>query len=824
MGSLSTESTPRERLARIVTLLSRTRMFWRSAAAIAATGLVISLALALHAKRVWRSETTVLYRDGVQPAMSDGESATARAARLGPKLKDLLYARPNLEQVLREYDLFPEKTRRSVLDGVEEMVLATGFRARASDSYVISFSYEDPVIAQKVAARLADRMIDEYNRQNLDTATLTRNFLGRKLEEATARADDASRALATFLAEHPQFQWGGADSPYAPVPVIPGMPAPRAMGPRSTAPGDPTLRALERDLSRVESELGPSAAPAAGTAPPQGAPIAGPTSIADAQRQRDAAAAALSAAEAGLAEKLTSVTPAHPDAVSGRARVDAARRALAAAESTLARARFGAAPAGPRVPLTPERRRALERERAALRRQIEARRAGAPSGEPRSIPRAATAGSPTDIVELETEWHRLRMALDRARGELGTIQQNARAADLSADAVAKQGHEEMQILEPAYVPTRPDRGRGRVFFAGATIALFLALGYAAARVLLNDTLLDEGDIAAIGGPLVLVAMPHLPPVRPRPPERAIVPAVQHGDTEVDDVDPQVSTSVITPPPTPEEARGALAVRPASLRRGLVLRDDPRFSHAVVEAVFDDPEVEVIGADVDPGVPAQVLASAPSAALGALRVLRHRLDQKRGDGSFVVSVMSPGLREGKTSLALRLALTLSESERARVILVEGNFEQPRLAAELGLRLPKEASFSQQIRERMSGRGIPWGVVRLGASLSLLAEPDRVAAHPEAIHSTHFEAAIGALRRSYEYVIVDGPPIVGSGDANVLEAVSDGVLIVVRAAATRGAALTRATQQLGSSKVLGAVLNDVAAPSLEMLPAASAATVA
>ena len=108
--------------------------------------------------------------------------------------------------------------------------------------------------------------------------------------------------------------------------------------------------------------------------------------------------------------------------------------------------------------------------------------------------------------------------------------------------------------------------------------------------------------------------------------------------------------------------------------------------------------------------------------------------------------------------------------------------------------------------MGGRGVAWGVVRLGPSLSLLAEPGDVTAYPEAIHSTHFEAAITALRRCYEYVVIDGPAVVGSGDANVLEDASDGVLLLVQAGATQGAALSRAMQQLGERRVLGVVLND------------------
>src|SRR5438105_8089720 len=100
MASLSTESTPRERLARLLTLMKRTRRFWRPASAIAVVGVALALVAALRSKRAFRSETTVLYRDGIQTQPSEGEGAAARAARLGPKLKDLLYARPKLEQVI----------------------------------------------------------------------------------------------------------------------------------------------------------------------------------------------------------------------------------------------------------------------------------------------------------------------------------------------------------------------------------------------------------------------------------------------------------------------------------------------------------------------------------------------------------------------------------------------------------------------------------------------------------------------------------------------------------------------------------------------------
>jgi Mrp family chromosome partitioning ATPase len=895
MPSLSTESTPRERVERILALLGRTRLFWRSSLAIAVAGLIVAGVVAMGSKRAWRSETTVLYRNAIQTRAGEADASAARAARLGPKLKDLLYARPKLEQVIREHNLFPEKQKKSMLEAVEEMGTAVGFRVRGGDSFAISFTYEDPVVAQEVTARLTDLMIQEYNRQNIDTATLTRDFLQRELEEASARVDESSRALATFLADNPAFQWGVGDSPYAPTPGAQGAPPgipylPRA-APRGP-PGDGTLTYLQHELARVEASLG---APASAPAPAPAAPL--PPAVADAQKQRDAAAAAVGAAQAALSERLAVVTPAHPDAISAQARLLAARQSLAAAEAALQKARAAAGPGDPppEPPADPGKRAELEQRRDKLRQQIAERRrrlaeAGpAPARTADPAPSAGAAdkaapGKAPTVIDLETEWHRLRLDLEHARDQLRVVQTNAHAADISADAVEKQSQEEMQILEPAYRPTRPDRGRGRVFLVGALIALMLACGYASARVFLNDTLLDESDVLAIGAPPVLVMFPVIADP-PKPSERAMVPSIgvdpDRGPyapprpaagrpADLDAVivpgpaapppqlapaapdpepgarrdgavtirfgfplppptppSPPVSPSPspspsVSPSPSPSVSPSVSASPSPSPSSSLVLRDPVALAEAIFAGHDAEPEVEVIGADVDAeGEGAfALLRGAPPAALASLRVLRHRLEQKRGgDGSFVVSVVSPGADEGKTLLAVQLAMTLSEADRARVVLVEGHLARPRVAATLGLRLPDHAGFSAQIRRHMNGRVRPWGVVRLGPSLTVMAEPGREAAYPAALHSTHFEIALEALRRAYDYVVIDGPAVLGSGDANVLEGVSSGVIMVARASFTRGSALTRAVAQLGDRRILGVVLSGVAEPETERAPKAA-----
>ncbi|WP_437986517.1 hypothetical protein [Sorangium sp. So ce117] len=879
MASLSTESTPRERLDRAISVLGRVRMYWRGAAAMLAVGLAISFALALATKRAWRSEATILYRDTIQTGR-DPQSGTARAARLGSKLKDALTARGTLAGVVEAFGLYPEKTARSMVEAVEEMKTHVGFRAQSSDTYVVSFTHDDPHVAQQVAARLTQILLDDYRRDSLGTATMTRDFLRKELAEASSKVEAASRALATFLARNPQFQWGLNDSPYAPAPQqlgSPGAPAPAAgaralLSAQPVRPVDPQLAALERQLARVEALLGAGRSPAA--AP--GQPL--PQSVVEAQRARSAAVAAVAAAEAALAEKLTTVTPIHPDAVAAKRRVEAAKGQLTAAESALGLVRAGVteAPAGEARALTPSRRAALAAERTALLRQIAGLRARAGGGRmvaggeaprapaesaargeaPRAPSWAADGGAEERVIELETEWHRLRLDLERAREYLKTVQANERAADLSADAAENKSETELDVLDQAYLPSRPDRGRGRVFFAGAAVTFFFALGVAGARVLLNDTLYDSGDIHALGGPALLAAMPELP-ARPPLRERTIVPAY-YAEPPVEPkrgteppggrghgADPPGAAGPGTEPPggrghgaepsgaaeeaAPAGAAPAGAAPEDTLRDGLDLGDCEvvdRSSWSAPEAplacmgvrsfaraggpAFDGPEVEIIGADLDPeghGV-FELLRGAPAPALAALRVLRHRLDQRRAGEPLAVAVVSPGRAEGKTALAVRLAMTLAEAERARVLLVDGHLACPRVAATLGLRLPAHASFSDQLRRRMAGEIRPLGVIAVSQSLSVLAEPSLEASYPAALHSVHFEAAMRTLRRYHDYVVIDGPPVLGSGDANVIEDASDGIVLVARASLTRASSLTRAAEQLGDRRILGVVLNDVA----------------
>ncbi len=198
-------------------------------------------------------------------------------------------------------------------------------------------------------------------------------------------------------------------------------------------------------------------------------------------------------------------------------------------------------------------------------------------------------------------------------------------------------------------------------------------------------------------------------------------------------------------------------------------------------------------------------TAPEAS-ASLRIIRHRLEQKRADGMWIFGVTSARDGEGKTTFATQLALVLSESQRARVLLVEANFVRPALAKTLGFNVPEGYGFSTQLVRKMRGGMDPWCVVALGPALHVLAEARGEPGFPETLHSTHFVNAIGFLARGYDFLVVDGPSVLGTGDANVVENAVDGFILTAQSGVSRGADLREAVAQLGDKKAIGVVLWD------------------
>jgi Mrp family chromosome partitioning ATPase len=229
---------------------------------------------------------------------------------------------------------------------------------------------------------------------------------------------------------------------------------------------------------------------------------------------------------------------------------------------------------------------------------------------------------------------------------------------------------------------------------------------------------------------------------------------------------------------------------------------------LVAASHGDSPVRVVPAWASPpdtSILVMLGDSSPQAA-AALRVIRHRLEQRRAEGMWTFGVTSARDGEGKSTFATQLALVLSESQRARVLLIESNFQRPSVAGILGFKVPEGQGFSAQIVRKMRGSMEPWCVTALGPALHVLAESTTEPVFPETLHSTHFPNAIGFLSRGYDFLVVDAPSVLGSGDANVVENAIDGMILVCKSAASKSNDLREAVKQIGDRKTVGVVLWD------------------
>ena len=167
----------------------------------------------------------------------------------------------------------------------------------------------------------------------------------------------------------------------------------------------------------------------------------------------------------------------------------------------------------------------------------------------------------------------------------------------------------------------------------------------------------------------------------------------------------------------------------------------------------------------------------------------------------IVVTSAGIAEGKTLTALNLAWLLAQTEGIRALIIDSDLRRPCATDYLGI----DAQFG--LSEVLGGQvRLEDAIVRLEPSgLHLLpgGRPrDDVA---ELLSGPSYARVLSEVRRMFDYIIIDAPPLGVFTDANVLMSRADGGLLVVRAGKTRYSAVDKLLEQMPKDRLLGVVLN-------------------
>lgn len=190
-----------------------------------------------------------------------------------------------------------------------------------------------------------------------------------------------------------------------------------------------------------------------------------------------------------------------------------------------------------------------------------------------------------------------------------------------------------------------------------------------------------------------------------------------------------------------------------------------------------PEIQVVEA-----------AAIPEDIQRELQGLRIGIEAALGaQGPKTVMFTSPQGGEGTSTVAAQFALMLAGDSRARTLLLDLHARRPAIAERFGL----DDSFAAPPSERPLAVGrVPREIVTLGF-----------------FSPTSVRERLAAVAPRFDWIVLDGPPLLEAAESVELAGLADGVVLVVQAGGTKRPVVTRAVELLRKSgaRVLGSVLN-------------------
>jgi len=187
----------------------------------------------------------------------------------------------------------------------------------------------------------------------------------------------------------------------------------------------------------------------------------------------------------------------------------------------------------------------------------------------------------------------------------------------------------------------------------------------------------------------------------------------------------------------------------------------------------------------------------------------------------IMVTSSNPKEGKTSTAINLSLTMSQ-EGQRTLLVSSDMRRPVIARTFGVSkspglsdiLTGTSTLDESVRglsDMIMGELKMEDLIKSPAMRNLWILPSgNIPSYPaELLGSSEMDALIKEMKDKFDVILFDAPPALVVTDANILAPKMDKIVLVYEIGKTSRDALSRAKSQLETmdGKIAGVILNHI-----------------
>ncbi len=187
-----------------------------------------------------------------------------------------------------------------------------------------------------------------------------------------------------------------------------------------------------------------------------------------------------------------------------------------------------------------------------------------------------------------------------------------------------------------------------------------------------------------------------------------------------------------------------------------------------------------------------------------RALRTALLLSRaGSHPKIILITSALPNEGKTAVAVNTGIVLAHTG-AQVLIIDADLRRPRCH--------KILSLMNQcgLTEMLTGSAREEAVISTAIENLYFLSSGKIPASPsELLGSTRMGALLATLSKTYDYIVIDSPPVMAVADSIALSVMSDGVVLVAAGGQTPKQQVRAAIARLhqANAKIIGFVLNKV-----------------